>query len=442
MQELRLVGVHEDGHHLLLSSEQGVSFRLPIDEALRRASEPSGDREPPLRQARPLPEKPRTRPPRPTVQLTPRDIQARIRSGASAEQVAEESGLDLAHVQRYEGPVRAERDYVAYLAQRVEVSTPLPSHDGYRSASGDEPALLGDMVAYRLQEFGVDQSELEWDSWRRPDGSWHVEAVFELPEDSAVDLGEQPPAQWSYNPTRKTVTNANRWAQVLSELEPLDGPLPARRLSAVADHVFDFEADGPADGTTPSETDQDGLLDVLRSRRGQRLGADEDGDDALAELLTRGSIPAAHPRDGEDTDGVEVVAPGLSLAPAPAGQDDDPDQEDALNSDGTPKLYEGVSTETREISIFAHPARRSQLHESAQTPAPGRQAADGQDSGATPSQEPAVGGAAGRQARDTKKKVPAKDEVKGAEPAGDRRAKPKRSSVPSWDDIVFGRKGD
>lgn len=458
MQELRLVGVHEDGHHLLLSSEQGVSFRLPIDDALRRASEPSADRQPPA--ARPLPEKPRTRPARPTVQLTPRDIQARIRSGASAEQVAEESGLDLAHVQRYEGPVRAERDYVAYLAQRVEVATPLPSHDGYRSAFGDDPALLGDMVAFRLQEFGVDPSELEWDSWRRPDGSWHVEAVFELPDDSAVDLGEQPPARWSYNPTRKTVTNANRWAQVLSELEPLDGPLPARRLSAVADHVFDFEADGPTDATMSSDADQDGLLDVLRSRRGQRLGADEEGDDALAELLTRGSIPAAHPRDADDGD--DVVAPGLSLAPAPPGQDD-ADPEDGLNDDGTPKLYDGVSTETREISIFAHPARRSQPampaqpHTPAQPapaqPAPGQQDADEQDRG-TAQQEPAAGEGAGRQARDARKgsakgqgKDQGKDQGKAAsrdgfEPAGDRRPKPKRSSVPSWDDIVFGRKGD
>ncbi len=483
MQELRLVGVQEDGNHLLLSSEQGVSFRLPIDDALRRASASSpGAGEQPLptaveqHQAQTLPEKPRARPTRAPVHLTPRDIQARIRAGASAEQVAEESGLELSHVQRYEGPVRAERDWVAYLAQRVEVASPLPSHDGYRSAFGDSPALLGDMVAFRVQEFGMDQAELEWDSWRRADGSWHVEVAFDLPEDSRVDLGEQPPARWNYNPTRKTVTNANRWAQVLSELEPLDGPLPPRRLSAVADRVFDFEADraepsspapdsvdaGSPDASSP-DTDQDGLLDVLRSRRGQRLGTDEDGDDALAELLTRGSIPAAHPRAedapdaGNAEDEPQPGAAGLSLAPRVTGQDDETEGPGAaFNQDGTPRLYEGVSTETREISIFAHPARGPQR--AAQRPAAkdaGREVPDDrEDTSASDAATTSVRDARGRSGRDAgqgagtgtdrdpQKGADSNADKDGAEQAADRRPKPKRSSVPSWDDIVFGRRSD
>ncbi|MUK03128.1 DUF3071 domain-containing protein [Vibrio cholerae] len=443
MQELRLAGV--DGEHLLLIDEEGTSYRLPIDDALRTASGRTEDQAsaPPREQ-----DVPRRKPAKPPVHMTPRDIQARIRSGGTAEQVAAESGLELAHVERYEGPVRAERDYVAYLAQRVEVATPLPSHDGYRSVFGDNPALLGDMVAFRVQAYGIDAASLEWDSWRRPDGTWHVEASFDLPEESTVDLGEQPPAQWTYNPTRKTVANGNRWAQVLSELEPLDGPLPSRRLSAVADRVFDFEAEKQTESTAggeddqteaqePSQDDQDGLLDVLRSRRGQRLGVDEDGDDALAELLTRGSIPAAHPRDGgtdeqHDSVGQEAVIPGLSLAPRAedAGPVSD-DRDSELHEDGTPRLYDGVSTDTREISIFAQPSRR--LKPPATMPGKGagtgssgsRRETDGEAGTATPS---------GPGRTPPPKDVP--------EPGPERRAKPKRSSVPSWDDIVFGRKND
>ncbi|MHA7190781.1 septation protein SepH [Arthrobacter sp. MDT2-16] len=437
MQELRLVGV--DGEHLLLSGEEGTSYRLPVDDALRTASTAGASPAPAPPQAAP-----RQKPAKAPVPLTPRDIQARIRAGATAEQVAAESGLELSHVQRYEGPVRAERDYVAYLAQRVEVATPLPSHDGYRSAFGDNPALLGDMVTFRVRSYGMDPASLEWDSWRRQDGSWHVEASFDLPDGSTVDLGEEPPAQWTYNPTRKTVANGNRWAQVLSELEPLDGPLPSRRLSAVADRVFDFEAEAEEAPETPP-ADQDGLLDVLRSRRGQRLGADEDGDDALAELLSRGGIPAAHPRNAEGTDDEQededVPVPGLSLAPRTADGDDvlGAAQDATLHEDGTPRLYDGVSTETREISIFAQPARRLQ------PPAP-----ETQDPGA-----PAAGRASGRGAaaaasddsgQDTggdAAKEAAKDTAKtGTEASAERRPKPKRSSVPSWDDIVFGRKGD
>ncbi|WDF34601.1 septation protein SepH [Arthrobacter agilis] len=464
------MGVHEDGEHLLLGGEQDTSYRLPIDDALRAASARRGPgpaaesaSEPAAKAAREVPPIPadRPKPAKAAVHLTPRDIQARIRAGATAEQVAAESDQDLAHVRRYEGPVRAERDYLAYLAQRVEVATPLPSHDGYRSAFGDDPATLGDMVAYRVRSYGIDPASLEWDSWRLQDGSWHVEASFDLPEDFAVDLGEQPPARWTYNPTRKTVANGNRWAQVLSELEPLDGPLPSRRLSAVADRVFDFEAEsdaqqdsgtvGTGDSGPAAEDDHDGLLEVLRSRRGQRLGADEDGDDALAELLTRGAIPAAHPRgDADDAENREQGAaiPGLSLAPRNlaeepadatgdqqsledrndgsadrAGQDRSEDSSadqpaaSTHHDDGTPRLHD-VSTETREISIFAQPSRKRQP-----PAAPTRAAGSGpgkRDAG-RPSAD------AGQQDGDA---------------APDRKAKPKRSSVPSWDDIVFGRKGD
>ncbi|HOT56515.1 MAG TPA: septation protein SepH, partial [Ornithinibacter sp.] len=35
MQDLRLIGVHEDGQHLLLANADGGRFRLPLDEALR-----------------------------------------------------------------------------------------------------------------------------------------------------------------------------------------------------------------------------------------------------------------------------------------------------------------------------------------------------------------------------------------------------------------------
>jgi hypothetical protein len=444
MQELRLIGV--DGDHLRLSSEQGVPYRLPIDDALRAAIAGEDVRASPANAGAPagvLPGKP-ARAPRPPVHLTPRDIQARIRSGATAEQVADEFGADLEHVRRYEGPVRAERDYVAYLAQRVEVASPVPSHEGYRSAFGDYPAQLGDMVAYRVRGYGIDPASLEWDSWRRPDGSWHVVARFDLPEGSRVDLGEKPPAWWTYNPTRKNIANGNRWAQVLSELEPLDGPLPSRRLSAVADRVFDFEAvkdgrassdldstsgrsdlPGAADTGDPGDPggpgastgEQDGLLDVLRSRRGQRLGADEDGDDALAVLLTRGSIPAAHPRDGELVDGGDTGSPDLAAEAGPgvgtgtgtgvaAVPDDRPEPGDGhdRHDDGTPRLYDGVSTDTREISVFAQPSSST-----TSTPA-------GQGTGN------------------------AKDD--DADPAVARRVKPKRSSVPSWDDIVFGRRSE
>ncbi|GAB3249949.1 septation protein SepH [Arthrobacter pigmenti] len=417
MQDLRLVGVHDGGEHLLLSGAGGEIYRLRIDEALRVAASRNPQR---FGSAGPAPAAPRAREAEPAVNLSPRDIQARIRAGATAEEVAAESGLDLARIERYEGPVRAERDYTAQQAQKVEVATALPHHDGYRSAFGDNPASLGEMVAHRLTAFGLDSGSVEWDAWRRPDGSWDVVARFEATSEAAAGIGEQPPAQWIFNPVRKSLHNSNRWAQVLSELEPMDGPVPARRLSAVADRVFDFEAEKDEEapqepGTEPqsSPADPGNLLDVLRSRRGQRLGADEDGDDALAMMLSRGGgVPAAHPRDespeeddsAEDTDESSSF-PALSLAPTYPERSDD---------DGGHQLHEGVSDETREITISGAPRPE-----------------DGRDEQPAANQDHEVDQAAEPEA-----------DSAGGDAADRKNPKPKRSSVPSWDEIVFGTKGD
>ena len=53
--------------------------------------------------------------------LSPRDIQQRIRRGESAADIAEAAGVPPAAVQRYEGPVLAEREHQAALVQRALV---------------------------------------------------------------------------------------------------------------------------------------------------------------------------------------------------------------------------------------------------------------------------------------------------------------------------------
>jgi hypothetical protein len=411
MQDLRLVGVHEDGEHLLLGGEGGESYRLAIDEALRSAA------------ARPSVRVPAANSSESGAAMSPREIQARIRAGASAEEVAAESGVSMERVLRYEGPVRAERDYMAEQAQLVEVAAALPSHDGYRSGQADQPATLGAMVLHRLPAFGIDPDTLVWDSWRRADGTWEVLAQFSLPAEATGTVGEEPPARWIYDHSRRTIRNTSRWAQQLSEIEPLDGPVPGRRLTAVADRVFDFETDAEpeaeaqdASAEAQEDADPDNLLEVLRSRRGQRLGVDEDADDALALMLSRGGVPAAHPRDslsdesqtgaddGEDHPSKGLPF-GLSLAPA---YDD--------GGDGPLDLPEGVSTDTREITVSGAPAR--------------------------PKDESATGAASAAPARSGHEEPEDNDGKEGAvaeaDPQPKRSLRPKRSSVPSWDEIVFG----
>jgi hypothetical protein len=504
MQDLRLVGVHDDGEHLLLSGTGGAMFRLPISEALRlAASRPS---------ARPSAGAP--------VAMSPRDIQAKIRSGSTAAEVAAASGMPQEKVERYEGPVLAERAYIAQQAQKVEVASPAPGHDVYRSAFGDNPATLGDMVAHRLTAHGIQSSTLEWDSWRRPDGTWTVVAKFEAAPGGHASIGEEPPAMWTFNPTRKSLQNANRWAQQLSELEPLDGPVPARRLSAVSDRPFDFETDaeaaartGFAAGTgtaTEQQKDPDGLLDMLRSRRGQRLGVDEDSDDALALLLANG-VPAAHPRAEETPADTEAASsadnsahpddsahPHTSVHPHSSAQDgSEPDPESELQEnddaaaeppaaeftlarrrDGRPsmvsrlnlvprhedtedeslKLHDGVSTHTREITIVpGQPA--SAKHSPAKPEDPASPAAQspgpvtGRPAPANPGLDELLGRGNARRRLEGNRLEGNRGEGARPQPGqGTSRAdqeeperqpsRPKRSSVPSWDEIVFGTRGD
>ncbi|MBT2567010.1 DUF3071 domain-containing protein [Arthrobacter sp. ISL-85] len=441
MQDLRLVGVHDDGTHLLLSGAGGEMFQLPIDEALRTASRSTA----------------KARTERPAVPMSPRDIQARIRAGATAADVAELSGMPLAKVERYEGPVLAEREYVAQQARKVEVAAPSPGHDVYRSAFGDNPATLDDMVAHRLSAHGIDPGTVEWDSWRRQDGTWTVSASFEAKPGGTSGIGEEPPALWTFSPGRKSLQNTNRWAQQLSELEPLDGPVPARRLTAVSDRPFDFETDadsskaspgGQASATQDSGKESDGLLDMLRSRRGQRLGVDEDSDDALALLLAHG-VPAAHPRpsevmaesEPEDTEPQD----GQPEAPAAHQGDSFVRRRDARPSmlsrlslipphrdahDDALRLHDGVSTDTREITIAASPQKPS-----ASTPGAG----SGTSGGA--GLDELLGSNPRRPASKQNDASPSTGQLPETE-SPERPARPKRSSVPSWDEIVFGTRSD
>ncbi len=87
MQELSLVGLHDDGEHLVLAGPEGERFRVRVDEALRVAVR-------------------RDRPRLGQIQLQadgtlrPREIQARIRAGQTAEEVAEAAGVPVEHLPR------------------------------------------------------------------------------------------------------------------------------------------------------------------------------------------------------------------------------------------------------------------------------------------------------------------------------------------------------
>ncbi|MEZ0089606.1 hypothetical protein ABH925_000745 [Streptacidiphilus sp. EB129] len=173
MPELRVVAVSNDGSRLVLKAADATEYFLPIDERLRAAVR--GDR-------------PRLGQIDVESHLRPRDIQARIRAGASAEEVAQLAGISVERVRRFEGPVLAERAFMAERARKTTVR---------RQGESTGPQL-GDAVAERLVLRGAEKDSEAWDSWRRDDNTWEIVLVFRAG-------GQAQQARWTYDPPRRLV---------------------------------------------------------------------------------------------------------------------------------------------------------------------------------------------------------------------------------------------
>lgn len=97
--------------------------------------------------------------------LRPKDIQAKIRSGASVEQVAAASGADVSRVERFAHPVLLERARAAELATAAHPVL----------ADGPSVLTLLETVSTALVSRGLDPDATSWDAWRNEDGRWTVQ---------------------------------------------------------------------------------------------------------------------------------------------------------------------------------------------------------------------------------------------------------------------------
>jgi hypothetical protein len=198
MPELRVVAVSNDGTRLVLKAADSTEYTLPIDERLRAAVR--GDR-PRLGQIEIEVES----------HLRPRDIQARIRAGASAEEVAQFAGIPVDRVRRFEGPVLAERAFMAERARKTPVRRP----------GENTGPQLGEAVQERLLLRGADKETVQWDSWRRDDGTWEVLLVYRV-------AGEPHSASWTYDPPRRLVQAVDDEARsLIGESDDLAAPEPS-----------------------------------------------------------------------------------------------------------------------------------------------------------------------------------------------------------------------
>ncbi len=208
MQELRFVAVSEDGRYAVLAVPgRSARFTLPIDERLRAVALGQTSR---LVQYEIEVESP----------LRPKEIQARIRAGETVEEIADAAGIAAERVRWFEGPVLAERAYVADQAQKASVRR---QGDAAPSTPGPQ---LGEIVAEQLKAFGSDPEDAQWDAKKRGDGSWQVQLAF-------ISAGRLHIAEWVFDPRRRHVLPADDNAARMS-LPGGEPPLPAAPLPGEA----------------------------------------------------------------------------------------------------------------------------------------------------------------------------------------------------------------
>lgn len=407
MQDLKVIGV-ENGA-LLAASEQGDRFRIPIDAVLqsrlRQTQTDSSVR----------------------AKLSPREVQAHIRAGMSAEDVAAVTGASLDFVRRFEGPVVAEREYIVSSALSV------PVHTAIDPEPLDEPANFGSVIRERLASLGA--SNERWASWKEPGAGWIVKLAF-----TADDIDHD--ARWAFEPKKNALSPIGGEAIALSQQGELKGAL-IPRLRAVG-----------------AETS---LADVSRFDSGAFTFRESLPDDILNDTAPLHE-PVPYARPAGTTDAVSKAAIKRAAEPAQSLSETADLLESLRRRRGEREAAAGQLAVGRPAPSVAAPSATAQpvttqpgtaqpVTTQPGTPAApaaglapasvdtGRREQDAADSGIRLVTDPAAAADEAPERPDATRNVWASQAATGqprANPTGRRG----RASMPSWDEIVFGARTD
>lgn len=303
MRQLRLVGLAEDGDSLLLESPTGESYRLLLDERVRAACRGDLTR---LGQIEIESDNP----------LRPREIQARVRAGESAEQVAASAGMPLDRVLRFAYPVLQERSRVVAQARTAPV----------RPAA---PEQLGDLVEERLVGRGTDAATLEWDAWRRDDGRWAVRLSWRHGDSAhaanwSLDLGRR--ALQSEDPAAEQLSAEEFHARTITAVTPLAvaaraaaEPAPPARPAGSGRPDAGRAAAADRDRPASAGSDRTGADPARTERATARRGSAERTAGRTTARGERGSGEGRRSREARDGDAEDDGEPGEGRIAAGGG---------------------------------------------------------------------------------------------------------------------------
>lgn len=348
--------------------------------------------------------------------LRPRDIQARIRAGESADQVAEAAGVPVERIAAFAAPVLAERDHVAGLAR---------THPVRRRGETTSHRTLRNAIADALAQRGVDPDEGEWDAWKLEDRRWRVQFV--------QDAGDGPRvAEFLYDQMGRFSVATNEAGALLIGDGPADDLALVQAALTAPDETDAVEQGSSSEVSDALIADEEPVALLPNVEADDAEDAFRDGD--LAEV--DGVYDIVAPATGDldvlydmlssfDEDSVKIYA-GL-VHPKESGVSADAEGPHSLQDAGADEVVEIREEHTVEIRRSV-PAREPE----GQPEAVVEQPQPGEVVGATPEQL-----AEARPRPAEPEQLSLIDDV----PEPPRPAKPsrrKRASVPSWDEIMFG----
>ncbi|GAA2053942.1 septation protein SepH [Williamsia deligens] len=248
MRELRVIGIDaESGSVICRDPDSGDEFSVPADDRLRAALRGDisriGQIEIEMESA-----------------LRPREIQSRIRAGASVAQVAAAAGVSVDKIERFAHPVLLERSRATELAAS---SHPL-------RIDGPAVSTLGEVVAAALGARGHDPDATEWDAWKGDDGRWVVQVAWRAGR-------SENRAHWRYLPGSSggTTDPLDEMADELTDADlsrPLSGTGSVVALSTPpsARPVRPARTSGPGEITLAAD-------EVIHAQRARSRHSDDDG---------------------------------------------------------------------------------------------------------------------------------------------------------------------
>lgn len=197
----------------------------------------------------------------PRVVLSPREIQDRIRSGQTVEELIEYSGMQPRKIESFAYPVLAERARIAELGKQ---SKP-------RRIDGPAKLSLWEILATAFAARGQELADASWDAYRDPSGQWIVTVTWNVGHTTNV-------AEWSYQAEGLSALTIAR-NELAAELIDPDFARRNRDLAPQANRAADTAdtSEMPAAWQSSAEPQRGhGEQDVPS----QRDAADDDIDEA------------------------------------------------------------------------------------------------------------------------------------------------------------------